>query len=478
MNKVFGPILFLLCTTLGMGQSRNDILEKASESLYSDLDRSLHICDSLLSISGLEAEFKAKALKIKGVAIYFKGKFEDATTLYLQALKIYDEKNDLAGKSAVLNELGTLQKKLGSLEKAKESFSEAKDYAQKARDTLLLATSCSNLGLVYSEEKKWDLALDQFRQSLDLKIAIEEWNHASYDLNNMAYVYAEQRNYNKAISYMEKSLALRQEHGNKRGVAISINNLGEMYLESGLEEKALSNFKDALQAARSIGFADLERHVLKMLMETHRKLGKYQEALTYYDAYSVLGDSLMSEQKLRQIEELQTQYETEKKDQEIALLNKESELQASIIRQNTVLIIALVVFLILLISLGLLWRQRYLAKQSAQIQAERIQLKQEQIKAVLESQEQERKRFASDLHDGMGQLISALKLHLNKWDKASNSNEIHKNESLGIIEEMQQDVRDMAFNLMPSILENQGLKAAVSTWINKLNRSGEITLHL
>lgn len=105
-------------------------------------------------------------------------------------------------------------------------------------------------------------------------------------------------------------------------------------------------------------------------------------------------------------------------------------------------------------------------------------MKEAQIRATIESQENERRRFAQDLHDGMGQLISALRLtihHLDTHGGQSAADHFSKAETL--LNDMHQEIRSIAFNLMPQTLVKSGVIPALKEVINRLSSSA-ITINI
>ena len=99
-------------------------------------------------------------------------------------------------------------------------------------------------------------------------------------------------------------------------------------------------------------------------------------------------------------------------------------------------------------------------------------MKEAQIRATIESQENERKRFAQDLHDGMGQLISALRLTIHSLDSpGGESAEAHFSKAETLLNDMHQEIRSIAFNLMPQTLVKNGVIPALREVINRLTSS-------
>ncbi len=107
-------------------------------------------------------------------------------------------------------------------------------------------------------------------------------------------------------------------------------------------------------------------------------------------------------------------------------------------------------------------------------------MKQMQMKVVLESQESERKRFARDLHDGFGQLITAVKIMLGQ---IHSTNEPAKRNELAlksneILDTMHSQLREIAHNLMPEQLVNEGLVSALKDYVQRISKNTTIQIEI
>lgn len=110
-----------------------------------------------------------------------------------------------------------------------------------------------------------------------------------------------------------------------------------------------------------------------------------------------------------------------------------------------------------------------------------LQLAEETVRsaALLEGQEEERRRFARELHDGLGQMLTGLKLHVEKLRKMPFADEKQKQriEDLrNLLQETIQNTREVAFNLMPSVLGDFGLEAALQLLSDQTARSSGIDI--
>jgi two-component system, NarL family, sensor kinase len=125
-------------------------------------------------------------------------------------------------------------------------------------------------------------------------------------------------------------------------------------------------------------------------------------------------------------------------------------------------------------------RSRYKRQQELLIKEKEISVHEAYILASIQSQENERKRFAQDLHDGMGQLISALRLSLLSVNRDSSLE--HRvtivNKAEGLLNDMHREIRSIAFNLMPQTLVQHGLVPALKEMAERITSSGQILIRV
>jgi PAS domain S-box-containing protein len=103
------------------------------------------------------------------------------------------------------------------------------------------------------------------------------------------------------------------------------------------------------------------------------------------------------------------------------------------------------------------------------------------LKAIINTQEEERKRFAKDLHDGIGPLLSGIKLYLQKeaLEKEMNQQQINVLKfSRELVDEAISQIRIIANNLTPVLINDFGLEKALFSYIQKINAIGELVINL
>ena len=224
-----------------------------------------------------------------------------------------------------------------------------------------------------------------------------------------------------------------------------------------------------------------QNNIKKDVMKIYQPLSEYYEknntalAFDYYKKYNNVKDSVFNENSNRQITELNTRYETGKKELQL----KKQDLV--IAKKN--LVIATVTGLLLLIGIaGFFYYKKNRLMQEKKLQAAVMKQQDMATKAVIVAEENERKRIAADLHDGIGQMMSAAKMNLSVFE----SELLFKNDAqrtsfenvIGLIDESCKEIRSVSHQMMPNALLKSGLASAIKEFISRIdNRVIKVSLH-
>jgi signal transduction histidine kinase len=409
-----------------------------------------------------------------GVAYYYKGNYSEALDDFLQALKLYEALEDKQGTIAALNELGTLEKKHGDLESSELHLLKALELSHEISDSTSIANSMNNIGHVYELKNDLKKAMDFYSQSAVIKERMKDFYAASFNYDNIGNILAKQGRYEEAQKTFEKEIRILENLNDKAAYAIALNNLGEMYLMKGDRQLARAYFQNSLTVSTAIGYKDLTSHILNLLSESYKNENNFKKAYEFLVQRNEVKDSIFNEQKSKQILDLRTKYETEKKEKQIVLLRQENEIKDFTLRQNRLFSLGLILVVLSLLLVGYLWQNRTKLKQRAELESTRAALRESQLQAVIASQEAERKRFAADLHDGLGQIISAVRLSLSK----DNPEKDTVTNALNLLNDMNVEIRNIAFNLMPRSLMDEGLESALQEFASRINRAGKLQVHV
>ena len=459
-----------------------------------------------------ETDLEGAALNYIGITHEAQGNYTDALSFELKALEMARKSGDEAKTARLLNDIGIVHDEKGDWQKALEYYYEARRIFEHRKDTSNMAMVLSNIGIVLKAQKEYQQVIGYYREARQL---YQQLNHkfgmAACDANlgsvymmleryDSALFYSlraneafEQQNvqqflamtlcntgmtYDKlgqegpAMNYLLRAQKLFESYDNKKELASVLIYLGGVHRKTGSVEEGLRKVERGLAMAIKIGAKEQVQDAHREMAELYAAQGDYRGAFLEHQQYATMKDSLFQQEKARQVAELQTLYETEKKENAIQQLTQENQLKDFRNTRNELIIVLMTVLLLGLLGLGWLWRNRTQLKQEAEIAFTRSELKTAQLKAVITSQEEERRRFAADLHDGMGQMISALRLNLSHDPVQQSKVE----EAVGILNEMNVEIRKIAFNLMPQVLMNSGLTEALTEFANRINRTGKVQI--
>lgn len=117
-------------------------------------------------------------------------------------------------------------------------------------------------------------------------------------------------------------------------------------------------------------------------------------------------------------------------------------------------------------------------KYMKKVEQEKRDIEKTLLNAIIQAEETERKRFAKDLHDGLGPILSTVKMSLSslsRIEKDEQTKKILRNSDM-VIDEAIKSIREISNNLSPHILNNFGLNKAMRNFINKINYSDTIKI--
>jgi signal transduction histidine kinase len=111
-------------------------------------------------------------------------------------------------------------------------------------------------------------------------------------------------------------------------------------------------------------------------------------------------------------------------------------------------------------------------------EAERIRKVSEMrvLNAIIQTEERERRRFAKDLHDGLGPILSSVKMSLSALQRQSQPDRERKIIANTSVEEALGSLKEISDNISPHVLENFGLETSLRSFINKINFTGGIRI--
>ncbi len=502
MNRYFIILLGVLCVSTGLRQDLAD-------SVFNNIaDVKTYNTDSaytlLKNLSITTRKDSLRYIRVWAAILEDQGKLEEAKNLLLENISRCTSQ-DTAELSESTNNLGLLYSNQGENDSAGIYLIKSLEYRNQLGDSLKIAASLGNLGLLFSNQSNYQKAEEYLRKALNLKLKssastrslgigylnlglaignqgryeeelglyrlslkyfqeINDLRGVSMLYNNFGWNYHHAiYNPDSAIFYYKKAIAIRKDLKNILGTAQSMTNLAELYIKLGNQTEALK----LLEESEDLAFeADSKREIYLVELNYARfleSIGDYQAALEKLKVAEAYEDSVINLESRTKVLELETKYATAQKEQQIANQKLQlSEKEASL-RTQQLQIAGLIGGLVILILFGLVFYNQYRAKQNQKLQAAILSEKERGFESIIIATEEERKRISKDLHDGIGQQLSALKMALNNMVGKVNDDE--QREDLELISEQfsksAEEVRQVSHQMMPRTLMDYGLIGAI-----------------
>ncbi|SNS51738.1 Tetratricopeptide repeat-containing protein [Ekhidna lutea] len=465
--------LIVLSVSVFAQEIDQNLLEKVAEIRKTNCDSALALILQTKLKSMPDSRLKAWAFLELGYTHYCLGSFDSALESYQTSLDLYVSLNTKSKPSEILNLIGTLQKKQGDFDLAQDYFNQGLDYAIAQNDSIGIGNSLNNIGVLLFQQEKFQESLDYYLRSTEVKSAISDTIGLSYNYDNLGMAYTKLNKIDSAQYYFELAAEYKLLIGDEAGYGIVKNNIGEMFFELQEYDQAEVYFLEALKIAQKVSYADFEQYVLSMIATVQEQRGDYKKALAYFKDHVSLKDSLFNDRRSKQVAELETKYQTEKKEAEI-------QTQQAEIQQKNSFLIGAGTAIFLLILLFLQNRQRTKLKAEKLVEEHKRMAREAEIRATITSQEKERSRYARDLHDGFGQMISILNMNLKNLNDGAKPNERQKvfEESSKVIDDMYGELKNICFDLMPQTLIKNGLESALQEFVGRINQAGNMSIEL
>ncbi|RFZ90383.1 hypothetical protein D0C36_21565 [Mucilaginibacter conchicola] len=415
----------------------------------------------------------AKAYNGMGIYHWQTGDYSEAIKNHLAALRIREQYKDQEGIAASRANLAWVYFDNQDIKKSEQYGLDALNLAKKIDNPTIVVNALQLLANVYGSTGKYDKALHCDEETIVISNREGNKRGLSQAYSNMANCYTEMKLYDKALQYQHEVLKIDEFFNDKKQISDTYLNIGGIYTQKKDFSNAMKWLKGSIKFAEESKFKQGQRGAWQLLSSVYESKGDYKNALAAHQKYQEASVALVNEQSNAQIAHMNAHYETEKKEQTIKLLNKENTIQKlSINKQKTTISIIVGLVLVAFVMTALVYNRNKL-KQKAQLQTQLIKHQESMTKAVLDAEEHERKRIAADLHDGVGQLFSAVKMNLNglfeRTEFPRQEDRFLAENTMALVEESCKEVRVISHQMMPNMLLRSGLASDLKSFIEKID---------
>ncbi len=334
------------------------------------------------------------------------GKPVEALKNYLAALKLLDVTKQNTNRGKILKNIGALYEEQKNFTQALSYYDKAQKVAIQTRETSLYADCLNNRGIIYEQQLQYDKALDVYKNALAIYQKAGTEDRIALTLNNIGIVYKYLKQYPKAIDYYSRSLKYSEKLGDRFFVAANTTNIGNVYAMTHNYQKAIEYHKKGLKIAREINSPNIIVEAYASLADDYAGLGRYREAYIFREKFISANTDYINLESSKKLSEMQSLYETEKKEQQIYTLKQQQKINSlNILRQKlfnknkNYLILFILVISCSVIAVGYLYTKK---QRTTQLLKNEL--------AINEAENNERTRIAKDIHDDIGSGLSKINL--------------------------------------------------------------------
>nr|NQU93192.1 tetratricopeptide repeat protein [Bacteroidota bacterium] len=410
-----------------------------------------------------------------------KDSLDAARDYYLESVRYFIEIKDEPSLTQVRLVLGNIYISQDNYFDALIQYQEAVILAEKLEFNSALEHLYNNIGVIYQKLEKYDDALSYYNKALDMSKELGSFDVRVAILRNIGTIYSNKRDFKLAETYFFKAHDLAKELKDKRSEAICLRSLGDIKLEDNKPDAALQLYFEALDCARNIDpsyrgpksiiFCEIYSTIGKayyykneydkainyllqcyniasetgqiriisesteLLSKSYKALGNVNEALKYYEYFKTSSDSLLNENNIRKITEVEMQYKFDKiiADKEFEQARKQAiRKRAKIIQMS--ITIASVLSVIILLLLYFLLRNKI---KSVELKRKNLQLEKATLTNDLDFKNKE-------LTTNVLYLLKKNEFILNISQKLKKARFVFKQDGRKVAEEI---IRDLEINL-------------------------------
>ena len=385
-----------------------NLINELSREYYvrSFYDSAIKYANTALNLSDRNDYIKGKSKAHENLAetYYDLEEFEKSIYHYSKSIESKQILGDKKGEAYCLHVIAILYRKMNNLDKAIDYEFRSLKIAEEINDQRRIAYVSNGIGLIYQTLKQYKKALFYYDKFLKISLEHNDQTDIADAYNNIGTIYKSMNNSNQARVFYSKALELYKETNDKRGLALSYNNLGEIFLLKNkldtakyFQEKSLqieiernnregiaysySSIADIYKANQEYDTVifflrkalqytrenDLTQRIYDGLTEVYIIKGDPVTAIKYHNLSLSFKDTIYSRETKNIIAEIQTRYETEKKEREIQLLTKENEVQTLRLKKNNILLYSISGILVLIILLVIVVFYAYREKKNANL---------------------------------------------------------------------------------------------------------------
>ncbi|NOR87766.1 MAG: tetratricopeptide repeat protein [Bacteroidales bacterium] len=316
-----------------------------------------------------------------GACHYNNGAYPKALESYQKALQIAEKSDNKAAQARALNNIASIQDELKNYSLALSYYQQAIDLKIQMGDEKGAMATKENMATVYSKKGDYDHALEQYRSALNFKEKADDQAGISVSLMNIGFAFEKLGKFNNALDYYSRSLKILYKLDDHINIAICLNNIGDIYYAQGKYQQAIDSSQKSLAIGEKLDSKTRVKSSALSLTKSYVERDNYKQAYNYHVLYSVMKDSLFNEKSAKVLQEMETKYQTEKKQQEIEKQDLEIEKKDAEAKTRNILLYAAIggLLLVVLIAVQVFRGYKQKKKANALLSSKNVEIEEKNI---------------------------------------------------------------------------------------------------
>jgi len=329
----------------------DDVWHKYNQWMYVFTKQKLSKLFPITSSTNLDKREKiflkyySNSLNNLGVIHAIEGKLSKALELYYKSLNFREQIYDSLGLAETYTNIGDVYATQNNVREALE-FTERSLVISKLMGVEVNSIMLINLGTLYSRQGDNEKAIFYYKESLKLNQKNNDAVGIASSLSFIGVFYEKEGDLNKSLTYLLESLVVLEENNYQAGIVGTLTDLTRIYLKKGAIVKAKNYGERAINLAKIMGDPERISIVSEVLSSIYQKENNWKKAFEMETLHFKMRDSIQNTEIETSLIKQASEYELDKKQQEIALLSVKNEVQELKLKRNKTSI--------LLISLALL----------------------------------------------------------------------------------------------------------------------------
>lgn len=454
-----------------------------SESiLYSE--KAIVIRKKLKDTRGLGASYSKL-----GIVYTDQGYFKKALELQLMALDYFLQAADKNAEAQTYNNICQIYNYLNNFEMAVLYADKCLRIYDEIDFPYGKATAIANKGINFEKQNILDSAIYYHELSRALFVTLGYNVEIANCENALGVIYRKQGDAKQGLEHYKKAYDYAVLENDLPSISQYAANMAAVQIDLGMLEEAFKNYEMALKYADENDVQRVQRQCYDGFSNYYEKKGDFKKALSFRKQYEAIHEKITSEETQKAMAQADAMFQNSVNqqiiaEQEIALskeletkalaekhkLQKEAELRKTQLWFSVSIGLA-IIFVIILIAY---YNKKRLEREK--VFAENLALEQEKgLQLILSGQEEERQRIARDLHDGIVQDLTVLKINLSQLENRT-LQEMQLELPLIVekIDKASKEVRSISHQMMPLALKELGLSAALKDVMNKVLKPNQI----